>query len=113
MWKPMPESTMLSLVEAAEHSLPREISYFWTRIRIRPQKWALSPWGDEGGGFWVVAVLGQECLWYNDIEEGFNYSQCLRFGEIASYQVNQSTLEQQIEHLYRQMMDKFEELRRR
>jgi hypothetical protein len=45
---------------------------FWKNLRICPAKWNLSPWGEMGGGFWVVAVIGDRCFWYNDIEEGFN-----------------------------------------
>ena len=46
----------------------------WIAIRIMPAKWELRPWGDDGGGFWVVAVFGGNCIYYNDIEEGFNIS---------------------------------------
>jgi hypothetical protein len=71
---------------------PRVLA-FWERIRVRPVKWALPPWGDEGDGFWVVAVAGQECVWYNDIEEGFNVSRFETFGRIADYWCNQSELQ--------------------
>lgn len=53
--------------------------------RIPPQKWALPPWGDEGGGFWVVATIGHWALWYNDIEEGFNLSTFSSRGLLDEY----------------------------
>ena len=24
------------------------------------------------GGFWVVAIVGRNVIWYNDVEEGFD-----------------------------------------
>ena len=46
----------------------------YARTTITPEKWRQSPWSDEGGGFWVLAVSGAKVPWYNDIEEGFNVS---------------------------------------
>jgi hypothetical protein len=65
---------------------------FWNQVRVQPVKWAMSPWGDLGGGFWVVAVIGQKCIWFNDIEDGFNTSGFKSFGVIAEYWCNQSSL---------------------
>jgi hypothetical protein len=61
----------------------------WERIRIAPEKWRCSPWGDLGGGFWVVAISGDAVIWYNDIEEGFNRSRFGERGVIAEYFCNQ------------------------
>ncbi len=66
---------------------------FWERIRVRPVKWALPEIGDLGGGFWVVAVIGQKCIWFNDIEDGFNVSRFEDFGTISEYWCKQSELE--------------------
>jgi hypothetical protein len=62
----------------------------WARIRIEPEKWRCSPWGDEGGGFWVVAVDGDRVLWFNDIEEGFNWSRYSTRGTIDEYLCNET-----------------------
>ncbi|MCB1588634.1 MAG: hypothetical protein KDI56_07010 [Xanthomonadales bacterium] len=61
-------------------------------IQIPPEKWALPPWGDQGGGFWVIAVLGQSAIWYNDIEEGFNCSPFTRLGILDQYACDQLEL---------------------
>jgi hypothetical protein len=39
----------------------------WRAIEIDPAKWEQHPYGDQGGGFWVVAVIGRTAIWYNDI----------------------------------------------
>ena len=67
---------------------------FFARASVAPTKWRLSPWGDEGGGFWVVAVHGSRALWFNDIEYGFNVSEFEIRGEIPGdeYWCNQESL---------------------
>ena len=66
----------------------------FARVAVPPTKWQLSPWGDPGGGFWVVAVLEARVLWYNDIEDGFNVSSFVAPGTIPSeeYWCNQDEL---------------------
>ena len=59
---------------------------------VTPHKWNLSPWGDAGGGFWVVAIINRAVLWYNDIEDGFNTSTYINVGTIEHYWCNQDTL---------------------
>lgn len=65
----------------------------WDRIAIEPEKWDCSPWGDDGGGFWVVAVDGDQVLWYNEIEEGFATSPFSVRGVIGEYRCNQDDFE--------------------
>ena len=55
---------------------------FFDRARVAPVKWRLAPLGDQGGGFWAVAVNSDRVLWYNDIEDGFNVSRFDVRGEI-------------------------------
>lgn len=62
----------------------------WDRIKIEPEKWRCSPWGDLGGGFWAVAIRDSDVLWYNDIEGGFNVSSFSRRGVIDEYHCDQT-----------------------
>lgn len=55
---------------------------FFAAVRIEPERWRLSPWGDQDGGFWVVAVHGSRVLWLNDIEDGFQVSSFTERGRI-------------------------------
>ncbi|MHA3772588.1 hypothetical protein ACXR0O_13715 [Verrucomicrobiota bacterium sgz303538] len=64
----------------------------WNLIAVKPRKWKQSPWGDDGGGFWVVALAGERCLYFNDIEDGFNWSRFSTYGTIDEYWCNQSEL---------------------
>jgi hypothetical protein len=74
----------------------------WERIRIEPEKWRCSPWGDETGGFWAVAIDGDHVLWFNDIEEGFNWSRFSSRGIIDEYVCNQDAFEQILERIAQQ-----------
>jgi hypothetical protein len=67
---------------------------FFRRTSMVPAKWCLASWGDQGGGFWAVAVHMNRVLWYNDIEDGFNVSRFEVHGEIArdEYWCNQGSL---------------------
>lgn len=58
VWQPISEDALLSLIATAEAAMDPPVMAFWERIRVRPVKWALPPWGDDGHGFWVVAVAG-------------------------------------------------------
>jgi hypothetical protein len=104
MWKPLAETKLAEMIEEAELSMSPGCRRFWDCIRIKPQKWKLSPWGDESGGFWVVAVIRGTLIYYNDIEEGFNLSSYQSFGQIDEYWCNQSDLLPAINGFYQQYM---------
>ena len=55
----------------------------WEVIRFTPEKGSQHPFGDLGGGFWVVAILGGMVIWFNDIEDGFNRSNYKTYGTIG------------------------------
>lgn len=64
MWKPADIERIDSLIEIAELEMNSGSRRFWDSIKIGPQKWALPPWGDDGGGFWVVGIIGPTCIYY-------------------------------------------------
>jgi hypothetical protein len=73
-WEPITLTELESLLSRDLAACSESQRDFFARVRVQPVKWRLSPWGDEGGGFWAVAVHGDRVLWYNDIEGGFNVS---------------------------------------
>ena len=106
MWEPISENELLQLIDSAEIEMKVkfEIERFWNRIKIKPQKWMLPPWTDEGDGFWVVAIIGQQCIWYNDIEEGFNISEYSHLGYVDNYYCNQDELNFCVHFFYRELI---------
>jgi hypothetical protein len=96
------------VTEALAKATPEEKALF-ARTAVPPTKWQLSPWGDEGGGFWVVAVMDDRVLWFNDIEDGFNVSRFAVVGRIPSteYWCNQDELPLAIRALAGESRGKF------
>ena len=80
---------MLDLITHAELILEGLDKNFWRLIKLNtPEKWLNDPLGDLGGGFWVVAIVGDRGIYYNDIEDGFNVSTFTSWGEIDDYVCN-------------------------
>jgi hypothetical protein len=92
-WEPISETGLWDLINQAELRMDPEVARFWEALRLVPEKWAQHPYGDEGNGFWVVGVIGSRVIWYNDIEDGFNVSAYISYGQIAEYWCDQHELE--------------------
>jgi len=73
----------------------------WEAIKITPEKWSEQAYGLEGEGFWVVAVIGNRAIWFNDIEDGFNCSSYKVPGKLAEYFCNQDELEIAVQNIFR------------
>lgn len=92
-WTPISEVELWDKISEAETRMSPQLFRLWESIKITPIKWREPSYGNDGGGFWVVALLGYNAIWYNDIEEGFNRSSYQAFGEIGGYFCNQDELE--------------------
>lgn len=99
VWKAITEKEIEYKLKEASDRMSKEQKNFWNAICITPEKWKQTPYGDNSAGFWAVAVLGKIVVWYNDIEDGFNYSRYLNYGIIDEYMSNQDSLELVINQL--------------
>ena len=97
-WSATTESEIWDAVNAAEARMTAEQIRLWECIAVVPSKWAQHPFGDRGGGFWTVAILGRFVIWFNDIEGGFNLSEYTAFGEIGGYGASPDALETVVQH---------------
>ena len=98
-WTPISEVSLWDKINAAENRMNSQLAKLWDAVRFTPEKWSEKSYGDLGGGFWVVAIIGKTVIWYNDIEEGFNRSRYLDFGTIAEYWCNQDELEEALQQV--------------
>lgn len=98
-WQPITEAALRKRIAQGVARMSAPCRRLWETIRIPPEKWALSPYGDGGGGFWVVAIVGRSVIWYNDIEEGFNRSRYTAYGRIDDYWRNEDELEVAVSYL--------------
>jgi hypothetical protein len=92
-WEALSETELWQMLNDAWPKMSVREQRLWELMRIAPQKWKQSPYGDQGGGFWAVAVIGSWVVWYNDIEDGFNTSRYSEHGHIAEYWCNQDKLD--------------------
>ena len=98
-WEPITEAALRARVAQGEARMSQQQLRLWETIRIEPEKWQQHPFGDSGGGFWVVAIVGRTVIWYNDIEDGFNRSGYVAYGMIDDYWCNQDELELTVQYL--------------
>lgn len=84
-WRPISHEELQSLIAEGLLQAGVEERRIFDLVRKAPEKWALPPWGDQGGGFWVVGILGEYAIWYNDIEEGFNVSEFSEWRQLGEY----------------------------
>ena len=100
-WTPLTETKLLALLDQAEHGMESDVRQAWENIRLpEPELWQQHPWGDEGCGFWVVAVFGRTCVYFNDITSGFCHSSFRDWGYIDTYSQETPKLEQIINNLF-------------
>lgn len=100
MWIPIALTDLYDQIQKTETDLNGELWNFWQLIKIEPNKWEEKTYGNEGNGFWVVAICGQKVIWYNDIEDGFNISDYKNYGQIDGYYCNQDELSRSIIRLF-------------
>lgn len=99
-WTPITIEEIFEMIHLTEHELHGDLLNFWDLIKIEPEKWAEEEYGKEGGGFWVVGLIGRNVIYYNDIEEGFNISKYTIYGTIDEYICNQDDLRVAILNVY-------------
>ncbi len=107
-WMPISEEGIWDEINESQERMTPEQMRFWDLIKMLPRKWGLDPWGNEGGGFWVVGQIGQFVIWYNDIEEGFNRSRFSEAGRIDEYWCNQDELEWVVQSFINQFRDGYD-----
>jgi hypothetical protein len=95
----MTEAEILDLINAAEEHLSTQQLRLWRTVSIKPQKWQQHPWGDLTGGFWAVGVIGHTMMWFNETEEGFNFSQYSQHSVIDEYWCSQDDLNHAVQRL--------------
>lgn len=100
-WTPITENEIDEKLNKTQLELTGDLLNFWQLILVEPQKWSEKEYGNEGNGFWVVAIAGKRVIWYNDIEEGFNISSYTKYGEIEEYLSHQDELKYVIMKLYK------------
>lgn len=99
MLEPISEADIWEMINSSCEKMSFEQGRLWEVIKITPEKWREKRYGKECGGFWVVGIIGNKVVWYNDIEDGFNCSRYSKYGEIDDYWCNQDQLEWTVQNI--------------
>ena len=102
-WEPISEAELWDKINESYARMNPEQRRLWEMIKIVPEKWNQHPWGDLGNGFWVVAIIGNTVIWFNDIEDGFNLSMYTEYRTIKDYSSIQDDLEWAVQVLVNQL----------
>ena len=104
-WQPISEEGLLARIAQGYARMSLEHQHLWNTIRIEPEKWQQHPYGDAGGGFWAIGLIGRTAIWYNDIEDGFNRSVYSAYGALDDYWCNRDELHVTIQYLASALSD--------
>lgn len=61
-WTPISAVDLWDLAIKADARMSPQLSKLWHAIKITPQKWSEQSHGLVGGGFWVVALVGENAI---------------------------------------------------
>jgi hypothetical protein len=75
----------------------------WEVIKILPEKWKHSQYGNGTCEFWVAAIIGRRVIWYDDIEEGFSFSCYVDCGVIGEYTCGEHGLDWAVQQVVNQI----------
>jgi hypothetical protein len=92
-WQSISESALVGRIAQGRARMSSAHRWLWDAVCIPPERWQQHPYGDAGGGFWVVGLMGRMAIWYNDIEEGFSRSVYSTYGLIDDYWRNDDELD--------------------
>jgi hypothetical protein len=92
MWTPISLTELEEWISRGESKLEGEPLKFWNLIKIAPQKWQVKEYGDKGGGFWVVAVLGNAVVFIMISKMGLIFRHIQLMDRLANMHVNNPNL---------------------
>ena len=107
-WKPISEGELWDDINSAYERMNLEQRRVWEVVKIQPEKWQQDPWGNQGEGFWAVAIIGNSVVWFNDIENGYNQSKYERYGTFSDYWCNQDELEWAVQKIINMLKEGYD-----
>lgn len=87
------------LILKSQSLMDDDMSSSWDEFKVEPQKWKESSNDSGYDFFWVVAILGNEVIWFNDITNGFNISNFTEVGHIDEFWSETTDLQNLLWHI--------------
>ena len=90
-WTPIKESDLENLLEKELEKCSIEILNIYKKYAIKPKRYKIKRHGNYEEVF-VVAICNSEALYYEDVEEGFNFSSISSEGILLEHSCNQDDI---------------------
>ena len=81
----MDEATILQRINEGRDLMAVKQRRAWDAISIHPEPWLYRLEDGRDNHVWVVALIGQSVISYNEWDGGFDRSHFARYGEIAQF----------------------------
>ena len=64
----------------------------WEKIKVPASLWSQSQYLIDST-FWVIAIMGTQCMYFNDVEGGWGWGRYQEWGRIESYHWQQDEIQ--------------------
>jgi len=78
-------------IHAAEQAFGERERRLWNQVRIGPSRWRQQQYLGISE-VWVVGILGDRCLYLNEIEGGWGWGRYAEWGKIAKFHWQQDEI---------------------
>ena len=99
----MEEVALYDLINEGWERMTLAQRRLWEAINIPPEKWAYQRLRYSTVDHWVVAIIGNRIIWYDDdfggMDKGFYVLEYRRYGEIDSGRTGNGSLEAAVQIL--------------
>ncbi len=85
----------IMIAEKALDGLGSRERRLWEHVRIQPTQWRQEQYAGAGS-VWVIAVMGNRCLYFNTIEEGWGWGRFETWGNVTEYHWQQDEIQHSI-----------------
>lgn len=80
-----------------EQELENDVLKIWNKAKIKPELWYCNDVIESY--FWVVAIIDENLIWYNDITENFQKTPFKTQGFIDQYKAQNKSLNDMIKEI--------------
>jgi hypothetical protein len=87
----MTEDQVIADIVASENEFDVRSRHLWAKLRIPPMRWSQQQY-PGASSFWVVGILGNRCLYFNEVEKGWGWGRFSEWGVIAEYHWQQDEI---------------------
>ena len=97
IWSPIDKAELEALIAGQLAECDEDLKAIFEKYRVTPYKAKIIRYGSVEEVF-IVALKGGEAMYYEDVEEGFNFSPLTADGAIREHRFEQDDLRDALHH---------------